>query len=219
MRTSAKLYEQPTLEGPTLGILAPNATLSTQLSSSEAEELACLEAVISRGMRSFLDVGQALSTIKERQLYRSSFPTFEAYCSQKWEIHRRHAYRLIDAVSVCQRLTPLGASRLPANERQVRPLVGLPPKTLGKVWKRVIEEADGGHEITGSLVKKIVIEITGTHQARSSHPTKEHWQTQIEELLKSALSHVHKGEKQPIGALLERISLLLLIGEHKTIDE
>lgn len=55
-----------------------------------------------------------------------AYPTFEAYCTQRWNMARRTAYRLIDAADVVGNVSH-GTQPLPANEAQTRELSGLAP--------------------------------------------------------------------------------------------
>ena len=50
------------------------------LNIEESHELERCEVVIKQGLQTFIEVGQALMTIKEKRLYRISFKTFEDYC-------------------------------------------------------------------------------------------------------------------------------------------
>ena len=74
------------------------AAMSTgPLTAPEVDRLAELEAVIRAGLETFIDVGTALSEIKEQRLYRATHRSFEAYCDEKWQLGRSHAYRLVEA--------------------------------------------------------------------------------------------------------------------------
>ena len=76
-----------------------------------------LEAVIERGMQTFVEVGEALMEIRDGRLYKQDYGTFEAYCKERWGFSRGHGYRLIAAAE----LSPVGDIP-PANERQAREL-------------------------------------------------------------------------------------------------
>src|SRR5438046_809716 len=54
------------------------------LSSAESAELNRCEAIISKGWETFVEVGRALSIIRDRQLYRKEYRNFAAYCQQRW---------------------------------------------------------------------------------------------------------------------------------------
>jgi hypothetical protein len=109
--------------------------MSEQLSLSwdEKTRLDALEAVIDEGLKTFVEVGNALLEIRDSRLYRGDFGTFEDYCRERWQMERAHAYRLIDAAQVIRNLSPMGD--IPTSERQVRPLTKLEPSEQRLAWK------------------------------------------------------------------------------------
>lgn len=126
------------------------------LTDSEETELAQHEATIERGLKTFVDVGQALLAIRDARLYRKHNPTFEGYCQERWQMQRAHAYRLIDAAEVVGNLSPIG-DIVPATESQARPLTQLPPEVQPVIWQRAVETAPNG-KITAAHVQNVVDE-------------------------------------------------------------
>lgn len=63
------------------------------LSEGEISKLAECEGIIRRGIKTFVEVGDALLTIRDQRLYREQFKTFEAYCREQWGFSRSHADR------------------------------------------------------------------------------------------------------------------------------
>ena len=97
--------------------------------------LARLEAVIEKYRRDFYAVGKALKEIRDGRHYQKlSFTTFERYVNVRWDISKSHAYRLIEAFSVMNNLSPIG-DVLPNNEAQARPLTRLDPHSQRKAWR------------------------------------------------------------------------------------
>jgi hypothetical protein len=123
------------------------------LNIDESHELERCEVVIKQGLQTFIEVGQALMTIKEKRLYRISFKTFEDYCLEKWAITKTQANRLIQASETIISLTPIGVI-LPQTESQTRPLTSLEPEIQKEVWKEVIETH--GKNITAVKVQSVV---------------------------------------------------------------
>jgi hypothetical protein len=132
---------------------------TTELSVSESEELAQHEAVIARGFETFVEVGAALLTIREKRLYRCKSPTFEDYCREQWGMRKSHTYRLIDAATVVNNivynLSPIGdkpsttlytnpAIPPPESEGQVRPLARLEPDQQREAWNLAVNSAPNG---------------------------------------------------------------------------
>jgi len=125
------------------------------LNIDESHELERCEVVIKQGLKTFIEVGQALMTIKEKRLYRISFKTFEDYCVEKWAFKRTHVYQLIEASAVISNLSAM-ANILPQSERQVRPLTSLEPEIQKEVWKEVVKQSEETREpITAIKVHKI----------------------------------------------------------------
>lgn len=108
-----------------------------------------LEAVIERGRAVFVEVGEALLEIRDHRLYRPDYPTFDAYCRERWGWSRVHAYRQIAAARVAAML-PMGNS--PATERQARELVPLMeqgPEVVQHTWA----EATADGPATAAMVR------------------------------------------------------------------
>jgi phage N-6-adenine-methyltransferase len=123
------------------------------LTDSEAGRLADCEAVIERGLATFVDVGTALLEVRDSRLYRAQYATFEAYCAERWGLSTRHSNRLIQAAQVVGHLGPMGP--IPTNERQARELAGLAPYEQRIVWDVVQKTAPDG-DVTANHVKGVV---------------------------------------------------------------
>ena len=85
------------------------------------------EAVIERGMKTFVYVGNALLEIRESKLYREAFGTFEDYCRGKWGFNRTYSFYMIEAAKVVANISVHNCERLPQTESQTRPLIALEP--------------------------------------------------------------------------------------------
>lgn len=125
--------------GDTIIIPTDNATIitidTTPLSADEEAAFAVYDAMLRRGWR---DVGEALTQIRNRRLYRTRHASFEDYCVTTLGLSKPHATRLIQAAAVVATLegvVPIGTT-LPANEAQARPLAQLPPEAQPVAWER-----------------------------------------------------------------------------------
>ena len=67
----------------------------SQLSPREQHKLRCYEATIARGVRAHGDLGLALAGIRDARLYRATYPSFEAYCAERWEFGQRYVAAVI----------------------------------------------------------------------------------------------------------------------------
>jgi hypothetical protein len=114
--------------------------LVEHLSPAEVQTLDHYERIIAKGIKTFVEVGQALMAIRDQHLYREAYTTFEDYLRQRWDLSRPYAYQLMDASVVVQNLSA-GADIVPVNEAQARPLAGLPPEQQVEVWKEAVETA------------------------------------------------------------------------------
>ena len=125
------------------------------LNIDESHELERCEVVIKQGLQTFIEVGQALMTIREKRLYRIGFKTFEDYCTHKWGMVQQSATRLIRAYETVTNLQsePIG-SVLPKSENQIRPLTSLEPEIQKEVWTEVVKTH--GDKITAAKVQTVV---------------------------------------------------------------
>jgi hypothetical protein len=126
------------------------------LNVAETRERDGYENIIREGWNTFLEVGRALSKIRQKRLYRDHYQTFEEYCRQKWDFSKTHANRLIEAAAVADILTPIGVKV--TRESHVRALVWLPPQKILAAWKKA-EKLAGDGEVTASIVRQAVEEF------------------------------------------------------------
>jgi len=147
----------------------------------EQELLATLESRLEAKLSAFMEVGEILSEIMEKRLYRHEYATFEDYVEGRWDLGKRQAHRILSAhetslaiarevngtelannkhVKICD---PVGhfsepAEKpivvLPKSERQVRPLTKLPKDERTAAWKEAVEN-DGGQP-TAKTIERVV---------------------------------------------------------------
>lgn len=109
------------------------------LTKSEKGALASCEAIIERGITSFVEVGKALTQIRDAKLYRATHKTFDAYCKDRWEIGRSRAYELIDQAKVTTTLAEVGVDLSAAadiSKRDARVLKD-DPEAVAQIKQRV----------------------------------------------------------------------------------
>lgn len=109
------------------------------VTQKETESLAQCEAIIERGMKTFVQVGEALAAIRDARLYRESHDTFEAYCKERWGMSSSRARRLIDGADVAKSV-PVGTL---SSERQARELSKVEPERRQEVIDRATEATRG----------------------------------------------------------------------------
>lgn len=111
------------------------------------------EAVIERGLDTFVEVGEALLEIRDARLYHRTHGTFEDYCRERWGFDRTYAHRHIQAAEVASML-PIGNT--PTNESVARELAPLrdEPDQLRDTWAEVVELH--GERPTAANVREVV---------------------------------------------------------------
>lgn len=130
-------------------------TIAT-LTVAETDLLAEAEAVIERGIKTFIEVGEALASVRDNRLYRATHDTFEEYAEQRWGFTKTHANRLVSAAAVAGILTPIGAEI--NNEAQARELAPLleSPDEMRAAFSEAIERSDG--KPTAAVIREVVRE-------------------------------------------------------------
>ena len=188
------------------------------LSVLEQKRLDQLEEVVVVNFRSFVQVGQALAEIRDRQLYRARSKTFELYVKAVFDVARGTAYRYIAAAQVVENVSTWRQKNgdadvidlLPINEAQVRPLTRLRPEQQVSVWQAAVEQAPRGKITAGyvnKVVKKYLGEVTTTGirntQARLQH---EHvsadFKTAFDALLDQVVKEKEAGYKTTPKAMI-----------------
>lgn len=85
-------------------------TKAIALAPNEAFRLDQCEKAIERGLNTFVEVGRALTEIRDSKLYRQTHRAFEVYCKERWEIGRSRAYELIDQAKVVTAIANSGVN-------------------------------------------------------------------------------------------------------------
>lgn len=130
------------------------------LTAAEHDDLRLLERRIEGGLRTFVDVGNALAEIKERKLYRLGHKTFDDYVRERWQMGKSRAYQLISAATTAKNLSTVVDIPAPENERQMRPLSQLAPERRAEAWQKAAERA-GEETVTETHVQAVVDEMLG----------------------------------------------------------
>lgn len=162
-----------------------------KLTKSERMQLKEHEAVIDNGIHTFVDVGNALLSIREGRLYKSEYDTFAAYCATKWGFNRNYANKIINASEVVRNLSTMEPKpesgdlsynvddlcttvlKIPTTERVVRPLTKLTPEQQPVAWKAALSKAQSeGRAVIARDVEQAVEAIKPALQPK---PAKTHY--------------------------------------------
>ena len=128
--------------------------MSTEMTSIELAQLERAEARIEKGMKTFVDDGEALAEIRDNKLYVEDHKTFEAYCDKRWSMSKPYAYQVIAASEATTRVSAMAAIA-PTTERVARPLTKLKPDEQVEAWQEVLDTAPDG-KVTPALVEQVV---------------------------------------------------------------
>jgi len=155
------------------------------MSVREKKRLAELEEVVTTNFKAFYEVGCALREIQHSMLYRETHTNFADYAKDLWDLQRAHAYRMIDAADIVDRLIPhvedfknvcncahsstnevknvsnwrQNDAFLPKNEAQARSLAKYPEEKQIEIWRQAVETADG--HITAAHIKRTARQMHG----------------------------------------------------------
>jgi len=143
-------------------ITVPTAGIAP-LSEHDLEFRHELEAIVTEGIQGTIRAATALFDIHRYQggiLWRSSFSTFQSYCSEKWDYRKAHAYRLVNCgkfMDELARQSPIGDSEgwMPNSESQFREVRRLPKGHQIKCWKGIVAVTPA-YELTGEKVAEMV---------------------------------------------------------------
>ncbi|MCG8643211.1 MAG: hypothetical protein MI862_26030 [Desulfobacterales bacterium] len=183
-------------------MIAQGQDITTTLSEIERVSLNKYEKVISKGLHTFFEVGQALAEIRDRRLYRETHKTFEKYCREVWDLSRGRVYQQISGYETVALLESkmstivdknknpvedaLGISPepkeivLPINEAQARPITKFKdPDEQVKAWQMVLQKLNENPKakLTASLVSKTVKEMAGVVAKKKVAKTKKKVET------------------------------------------
>jgi len=126
------------------------------LSAAEQTQYRAAEKIISREFSSDVDVGEALTKVRDNKLYRAEYSTFEQYVQRRWKMARSHPYRLIDAARVTHVLAPVGGIQ-PISESQVRALTTLTDEDVIRAWQAAVIAANGQSPTAGAVAKAAAV--------------------------------------------------------------
>lgn len=126
------------------------------MSELEARTLEECEAVIERGLATFVEVGRALLRIRDERLYRDH-GTFEEYCRKRWNFSDSRARQLVAAAET---VTDVTVSGLPAPKTEAVARVLAPlrsePQQMREAWTETVDRH--GERPTAAQVREVVEE-------------------------------------------------------------
>jgi len=152
------------------GVVVTPPPPSVSLSIEERTEFDKYREVVRKSLGTFVAVGLALVSIRDKKLYRESHDSFEAFVLSDWQMSKGHANRQIVAAELVRKLSKLGVK--PVSEAQVRPLTRLKPALAEACWTRAVEMGGVDGPVTADLVKQAVVEMSPKREAKPTRKTK-----------------------------------------------
>jgi hypothetical protein len=142
-----------------------------ELITNVSQKLEECEAVIERGIRTFIEVGSALATIRDNHLYKADgYYSFHDYLKARWDLSVSRAYQMIDASRVTRELSTIVETPelLPATESQARELVGLDAQQAAQVMAETAARVRG--KVTAKKIRETRERITNPPQQKPKPP-------------------------------------------------
>lgn len=119
--------------------------MNQPITAIETNRLKQLEKIIKAGEKTFIEVGDALTEIRDKKLYRAEHGTFEKYCERVWGWTRKNAYQLIAAAPVAK------CNPEVTNVKSAMALSRVPPPKRKEVIEKIVES---GKTVTAPAIKK-----------------------------------------------------------------
>lgn len=118
--------------GGSEGVPQTKGPMKNELTVVEETRLLELIDLVNSGMVAVLQVGEALTEIRDRKLYRKSHETFQEFAEDNFQISRAKAYRLIDAAEVAKDLSHV-------RDKSLNSIIAM--KNIPKEQRKTVEKA------------------------------------------------------------------------------
>jgi hypothetical protein len=133
-----------------------NGTLENgSLTESEQRKLNDLEGIVEKGLQTFVEVGAALSIIREQKLFRATHLHFEEYVRDRWDFTDRRARQLIASSEVVLGMGDTGRILPVTKESHAVELTSVPKEKRAEVWETATKAAEAeGKKTTAKHVRQ-----------------------------------------------------------------
>ena len=134
------------------------AIVEAALTPAERSDLKKAEAVIEKNLTGCVEMGRALTEIRDRRLFRKSHATWENYLRDRWGFGRQEAADKIGAARVAAIVSPISdrAKIPPPVEDHLKALAPVADRADVKaIYERVVKRSQKEHvPITGKLLRE-----------------------------------------------------------------
>ena len=192
--------------------------LPSTLTKEQADELERCETVIKKGWGTFLEVGRALATIRDKGLFKGKYDTFDLYWKKELGVSRSYAYSLIESAAVNDQLSAIADIEVkPLNEAQLRELIPVKEDRRVDAWKKTVELA-GDRPITAKIVRKAALKFKPRRSGKAKVKRAGAGKIDLEPGLKLLAKIEKAAEKGGMEAVLKELAglrewLEVLVGE------
>lgn len=140
--------------------------------SKPQHNLGALEKIIEENLAGSFKLAQAISLIRDQQLYKPEYKTFEEYCKKRWEYSRSYCTRLCEMNDVMQDLETYQEYEVyPKNEGQARIFVDLEKADRLKLAETVLKESKDDN-LTAQVFAKFKKQLfPQKYEAKTGKPT------------------------------------------------
>ena len=132
-------------------------------------ELEIQEQRIAAGLKSYAEVGDALSKIRDSRLYREQYPSWTSYLESRWHMTQPQSERLIGAAAVVAEIVAAGLTP-PDKEYHARQLTSVPQGQRAEAWAEVQETV--GMDVTAEQIDKIADKYRAKRKRSKFHKPK-----------------------------------------------
>ncbi len=135
----------------TTATMPSKAELKTRLDEQEAK--------IVTAEQSYVEIGEALSIIRDDKLYEAlDYSTFEEYGQKVWQYQRGHLYRLIDAAKVVKNLR-IEHQQIPQKESHARLFnkFKVNDENQRTIWGHVLKKEPNLARHTAELIESVIL--------------------------------------------------------------
>src|SRR5690606_14593219 len=108
--------------------------------------------VCSSDLEAWREIGEALIRIRDKDLYRDRYATFESYCQDRWSLARRTAYQMIEAVRLCAIAHITNPEQAKALAPALNPKNGGSPERVREVYS-LAQERSGKEQPTAKEIR------------------------------------------------------------------
>jgi hypothetical protein len=112
--------------------------MKSPITLAESQERISCESVVRKGQQTFIEVGDALLTLRDKRLYRNDYANFEDYCRKEFGWSASRSRQLVSSAQVAKSVTIV---TLPT-EAEAREMGKIPAESRNDVAKKAAESGE-----------------------------------------------------------------------------